>query len=399
MSLVTPQIKVYIETQSWIRRMFETAAELKAKYGAENVFDFSLGNPDVPPPKEVEKAIKKIAGQVNQPLVLGYCPNAGRPDVREALAQKVSEEQGLSVPAQNIIVTNGAAGALNALFRTILEPGDEVLGFAPYFVEYGFYTSNYGAFFRAVKTSPDTFVPDPQALENSITEKTRALIINSPNNPTGQVYNREQLESIIDVLSRKSKEYGRPIFLVSDEPYRFLTYDGMKVPALLPMYSYAVAVNSFSKSLSMAGARIGYLAAQPEMPGVETLMAGLTLSNRILGFVNAPVIGQLIIKEALNASVDIAIYEERRQAMADLLTSAGLKYTRPKGAFYFFPRVPQGYDDQQFVDALRQENIIAVPGKGFGTPGYVRFSYCVDKPIIENAADAFDRVMKKVKSR
>jgi len=397
MSLVTPQIENYIETQSWIRRMFEAASELKSRYGEENVFDFSLGNPDVPPPQNVQAALRKIADQIDQPLALGYCPNAGRPDVREALAQKVSEEQGLTVPAQNILITNGAAGALNALFRTILEPGDEVLGFAPYFVEYGFYAGNYGGMFRAINTSPDTFVPDPQALEKGITEKTRALIINSPNNPTGQVYSLEQLESIAAVLIRKSKEYNRPIFLVSDEPYRFLTYDGVKVPALLPMYPYSIVANSFSKSLSMAGARIGYLAAQPEMPKVGTLMAGLTLSNRILGFVNAPIISQMIVKEALNAGVDVSIYKERRNAMAKLLTDAGLEYDMPKGAFYFFPKVPEGFNDQQFVDALRQENIIAVPGKGFGTPGYVRLSYCVDKKIIENAAEAFDRVMQKVK--
>ncbi|MDZ7723174.1 MAG: pyridoxal phosphate-dependent aminotransferase [candidate division KSB1 bacterium] len=395
MAIVTSQIQTYIETQSWIRRMFEAAAELKAKYGPEHVFDFSLGNPDIPPPLQVSEALKEIAEQARQPLSLGYCPNAGLPDLRAALSNKVSAEQQLSLEAKHLIVTNGAAGALNALMRSVLNSGDEVLCYSPYFVEYGFYVGNYGGTFVPVESENGTFAPNLNALEQAITPKTRMMIINSPNNPTGRIYSREELKGIAGVLREKSREYGQPILLVSDEPYRFLSYN-QQVPAVLPLYRDSVVISSFSKSLSLAGARIGYLALNPNITDFELLSAGVTLSNRILGFVNAPVIGQKVVLQALNTGVDVTLYDDRRRAMAQLLDQAGLEYQMPQGAFYFFPKAPSGLYDQEFVDALRKENIIAVPGKGFGCPGYVRLSYCVNKDIIERAREPMLRVMQSI---
>ncbi len=395
MTLVTPQIEHYNQTQSWIRRMFEAAAELKAKYGADNVYDFSLGNPDVPPPQAVADALHQVADHAAEPLALGYCPNAGRPEVRAALAERVAREQQTDLTGDQIIITSGAAGALNIIFRAVLQSGDQVVTPAPYFVEYGFYAGNYGATLVPVPSKPTTFELDFAALGEAITEKTRAVIINSPNNPTGVVYTQDELEKIAAVLQVKSEQFGRPILLISDEPYRFLAYDDEAVPPLLPVYPYSLVVSSFSKSLSMAGVRIGYIAVRPDMPGVGMLMNGLILANRILGFVNAPVVGQQVVAKTLNAGVDARVYDERRKAMAELLDEAGIVYAMPKGAFYFFPKSPIE-DDKAFVDLLMNENIIAVPGSGFGYPGYFRLSYCVDVSIIRSARQALLNVMQKL---
>jgi len=396
MSLVTPQIEQYIKTQSWIRRMFEAAAELKAKFGAENVFDFSLGNPDVPPPSQVADAVKNIAAAADKPLALGYCPNAGLPDTRAALAKKVAFEQDTDLSANHIIVTSGAAGALNTILRTVLLAGEEIVCFAPYFVEYGFYAANYGGQLKAVPAKDMTFAVDIEALEQAIGPNTRAMIINSPNNPTGVVYSEQDLQALAAVLSEKSQQYGRPILLIADEPYRFLTYDNVAVPPVLPHYDYSIVVSSFSKSLSMAGERIGYIAVNPRMSGADLLLSGLILSNRILGFVNAPIIGQKIISEAINSGVDVAVYDARRKAMAAVLDAVGIEYTMPEGAFYFFPKAPAGMDDKEFVDVLMRENIIAVPGAGFGCPGYFRLTYCVDQSIIEASKPAWHKAMQKI---
>lgn len=395
MSLITPQIEHYIQTQSWIRRMFEAASELKSRVGADQVFDFSLGNPDVPPPPQVSRALAEIAEKAHSPMSLGYGPNAGLPSLRAKLAEWVSVQQQTEVSAQHIVITSGAAGALNTIFRTILTPGDQVVCFAPYFVEYGFYAGNYGGVLKPVNTKAPDFRVDADALDHAITPKTRAMIINSPNNPTGVIYSQQDLDQIAAVLSAKSKQYGKPILLLSDEPYRFLAFDDVKVPPVLPAYSHSIVVSSFSKSLSLAGERIGYLAVHSQMPEGDLLPAGLTLANRILGFVNAPMIGQLIIQYALSAGVDVSIYDERRKAMAAVLDEVGIEYTMPKGAFYFFPKAPDGYDDKSFVDLLLTENIIAVPGKGFGYPGYFRLTYCVDKAIIERSLPAWQRIMGK----
>ena len=393
MPLLSQQITSHIKDGSWIRRMFEAGIELKQQHGAENVFDFSLGNPDLPPPPAVAEALNELADKAREPLAFGYVPNAGLPDLRARLAGMISKEQNVDVSAGEVIVTCGAAGALNVLMRCLLEPGDDVICMAPYFVEYGFYAGNFGGVLRPVDTVRPTFALDIAAIGRAITPRTRAVIINSPNNPTGQISTEQELRELSDVLARASAGRDRPIFLISDEPYRFLTYDGTTVPPVLPLYPHAIIAGSFSKSLSLAGERLGYLAWNPAIEGSAALSAGFTLANRILGFVNAPVIGQYLLDKALSAGgVDVSIYDERRHAMAEVLRQAGIDFQMPQGAFYFFPEAPGG-DDQAFVERLREQNILAVPGSGFGFPGHFRLAFCMDKRIIERSADAFKRVM------
>ncbi|MFP4167378.1 MAG: pyridoxal phosphate-dependent aminotransferase [Desulfonatronovibrionaceae bacterium] len=390
MGLLSAQVAGYIEKSSWIRRMFEAGQELKEKYGPDNVFDFSLGNPDVPPPESVGHALQKSAAAAGKPLGFGYMPNAGFPDLRRALAEKISREEAIPVPADNLLLTCGAAGALNVFLRAVLEPGEEVVCPAPYFVEYGFYAQNHGGTLVPVPALEPDFRLDINALEASIGEKTRAVLLNSPNNPTGRIYTEEELDALAGVLAAKSEKSGRPVFLVSDEPYRFLSYDGRKVPSLLGRYPYSIVVNSFSKSLGLAGERIGYAAVSPEMPGGGELVGGMVLANRILGFVNAPVLGQKILLHSLESSVDTRVYARRREMLSRILDSAGLEYPRPEGGFYFFVRSPTG-DDQDLIDALMDQNVLAVPGSGFGFPGYVRFAFCVPDKVISGSEQAVIR--------
>lgn len=393
MTMLADQINGYIDRASWIRKMFETGAAMKAEFGADAVFDFSLGNPDLPPPAEVRKALADLAEEADRPFVFGYMPNPGYPWAREALAGRISEEQGVRVEAGDVIITCGAAGAINVFFRTVLNPGDEIVCPAPFFVEYGFYAENHQGVFRPVPSDPDTFALDLAAMEEAVTEKTRVVLVNSPNNPTGQIYTREELEGLAAILTRKSEEFGRPIYLISDEPYRFLAYDDVAIPSLLDIYPYSAVMSSFSKNLSLAGERVGYAVLAPDMPGKETLMNGLTLANRILGFVNAPAVGQVLMAKAINAGVDISVYVERRNAMARVLDDAGIEYAMPKGAFYFFPKVPAKFagDDVAFVNRLQEEKVLAVPGRGFGMPGYVRLSFCVPLETITGSAEGFKR--------
>ncbi|RQD56896.1 MAG: pyridoxal phosphate-dependent aminotransferase [Desulfonatronovibrio sp. MSAO_Bac4] len=390
MALISKQISTYLEKASWIRKMFEAGAELKNKYGAENVFDFSLGNPDVPPPVEIKQGLLELAEKADKPFALGYMPNSGLPVAREKLSEYLSREQQVSLSPQDIIITCGAAGGINAFFRATLEPGDEVVCPAPFFVEYGFYAENFQGRLIPVKSKPMTFELDIEALEKAMTPKTRVVLINSPNNPTGRIYSESELAALIDLIKEKSKEHGKPIFLVSDEPYRFLAYDGVKVPSVMTMYDHSIVVSSFSKSLSLAGERVGFLAVHPDMPDKQELLGGVTLTNRILGFVNAPVIGQILMEKAINARVDISIYEKRRKLMAKVLEEAGIKFTLPGGGFYFFPQAPKG-DDQAFTQKLFQENVLAVPGTGFGYPGYVRFAFCVPEDVISRSGPALKK--------
>lgn len=395
MSLISKQMEGYLGRASMIRRMFEQGIALKKEHGEDAVCDFSLGNPDLPSPASIKTKLADLAKHADEPGIFGYMPNGGYPWVREALAKYLAAEQQSPVGPEDVLITCGAAGAINALFRAVLNPGDEVLAIAPYFVEYGFYTENSGGCFRAVNSAPD-FTPDMDALEAAFTPSVRALIVNSPNNPTGQVYTRQQMQAIAALLGRKSKEYGRPIYLVSDEPYRFLTYDGVKVEPVLPLYEYTVAVGSFSKSLGLAGERVGYLAIAPQMPDKQTLINACTLTNRILGFVNPPVIGQHLMAAGLGSEVDTGIYARRRDKMAAVLDGAGIEYIMPKGAFYFFPKAPGG-DDQAFVKSLVDELILAVPGTGFGCPGHFRMTFCVDEKIIDRSAQGFIRAANKYK--
>jgi aspartate aminotransferase len=388
MQILASQISGYLERASWIRRMFEEGARLKAEFGADKVYDFSLGNPDLPPPAAVGRGLAELAQVADAPFALGYMPNAGYDDARAKLAAHLSGEQGCALEAGDLILTCGAAGGLNALFRAVLEPGDEVLSPAPFFVEYGFYTENHGGVFKSVRARELTFDLDLEAMAAAIGPKTRVVLVNSPNNPTGAVYSREQMQGLADILKKKTAEYGRPVFLAADEPYRFLAFDGVEVPALLPLYEYAVVVSSFSKNLSLAGERVGFVVAAPQMPDKGKLMAGLILANRILGFVNAPAVGQKLMAAALGASVDAGVYDGRRRAMAEVLDAAGYEYSMPKGAFYFFPKAPGG-DDIAFVQKLKEQRVLAVPGTGFGFPGYFRLTFCVDEKVIRAAGEGF----------
>ncbi len=404
MQTVTGQIKLSMAGSSWIRKMFEKGLELKKQYGADRVCDFSLGNPDVPPPAKTKEVLEAIAAKAIEPLGLGYCPNAGLPPVREAIAGYLSKQQACAIDAGHVIMTVGAAGALVSFFRAVVEPGDEIICPAPYFVEYGSYCGHFGGVLKAIASKPDEgFRPDFDAMEAAITPKTRAFLVNSPNNPTGCIYSEADMRRLADIVNRvnaqREAELGdaaRPLYLLSDEPYRAFAYDGAVVPPVMPLTPYAVVLGSFSKTLSLAGERIGYVAIHPEMPDGAMLVNAVTLTNRTLGFVNAPVIGQRLAAQLLDQTVDLEIYDRRRKLMAKVLREAGIEFTEPKGAFYFFPKAPGG-DDLKFVDALQEELILVVPGRGFGMAGHVRLSCSVDEKIIARSAEGFKRAVAKLR--
>ena len=402
MQTVTNQIKESMAGSSWIRKMFEKGIELKRLHGADAVCDFSLGNPDVPPPLKAKAVLEAIAAEAVKPLGLGYCPNAGIPAVREAIAAYLSRQQQSPVSAANVVMTVGAAGALVSFFRAVIEPGDEVICPAPYFVEYGSYCGHFGGVLKPVPSLADEgFRPDLAAIEAAITPKTRALLINSPNNPTGCIYAEDDMKRLAELVDRVNAargDEGRPLFLLSGEPYRAFAYDGATVPSVLPLTPYSVVLGSFSKTLSLAGERIGYLVVSPAMPDGATLVNAVTLTNRTLGFVNAPVIGQRLATALLDETVDLDIYDRRRKLMAKVLADAGVEFAMPRGAFYFFPKAPGG-DDLAFVDALQDELILAVPGRGFGMAGFVRLSCSVDEKIIARSAEGFKRAVAKMKGR
>ena len=398
MELVNGEISKAMGNSSWIRRMFEAGLELKKQYGPDKVYDFSLGNPDLPPPPEVKRALTAIAGHADEPFSIGYMPNAGFANVRELVAKRVSAEQGRAIPGANVIMTCGAAGGLNVFFRAVLEPGDEVIVPTPYFVEYDFYAGNFGGKLVKAPSKELTFELDLAAFERAFSPRTRAVIINSPNNPTGRIYTRGELEALAELIRAMEKKYDRAIYLISDEPYRFLNFAGSELPPVMGLFPHAVVIGSYSKNLSLAGERLGYIAVDSGIPGTEKLMAALTMCNRILGFVNAPALGQKILAECIDAEVDPAIYRERRDAMAKVLDGAGIEYTMPQGAFYFFPKSPTA-DEGVFIDALLKERVLAVPGRGFGRPGYFRVAFCVDKSVIEGAADGFKAAVAAVVGR
>jgi aspartate aminotransferase len=391
MQMVATEIAAQVGKASWIRRMFEAGAELKQRLGAERVCDFSIGNPDLPPPPAAAAALRAIADNLGQPLALGYPPNAGLPGLRAALARKLAAEQEMpDLQARHVLVTCGAAGALTSFFRAVLEPGDEVVCPSPYFVEYGFYCGHFGGVLKPVPSLPPVFAPAVPDLLAAIGPRTRVLLLNSPNNPAGCVYGAAELAALAGGLDELNAQRARPVFLLMDEPYRFLTYDGAVVPPVLPLSRFALLVGSFSKSLSLAGERVGYLCLHPRLPEVGVLADAVAMTMRTLGFVNAPVIGQMLAEAVLDDGVDLAVYAARRAAMARVLTEAGIAFAPPRGAFYFFPAAPGG-DDLAFVQRLLRENILAVPGVGFGCPGHFRLSFSVDTAVIERAAEGFRR--------
>ncbi len=389
--LLAEEIELFLEKSSWIRKMFEAGIELKKKYGKDNVYDFSLGNPDMPPPAQIKEAMLKIGEEIVVPYGLGYMPNSGYMDVRNNLAKFVSEEQKVEVSGEDVILTCGAAGGLNVFFKAVLDPEAEVICPRPYFVEYKFYVLNHGGNFISVKTLED-FHLDISAISENINLRTKVVLINSPHNPTGVVYSYNELKELGDLLRQKSLEIGHPIYLVSDEPYRFLTYNGSKVPSIFDVYDYSIIVSSFSKSLSLAGERVGYIAVNPSIKGKNKLLDGLIFTNRILGFVNAPAIGQRLLNYLLGENIDISIYEKKKKLMQDILEEAGYEFIPPEGGFYFFPKAPGG-DDVDFAKRLQEERILVVPGSGFEGKGYFRISITVPEKIIISSKEGFKRAL------
>ncbi|RUM89508.1 MAG: pyridoxal phosphate-dependent aminotransferase [Thermodesulfatator sp.] len=391
--MIAAQVKAYLERASWIRKMFEEGARLKARYGADRVCDFSLGNPDVPPPPEVHQALEEILAE-DRPELHAYMPNAGFPFAREAMARKVEREQGVSLSAEEVVLTCGAAGGLNIIFKALLDPGDEVVFPSPFFVEYVFYVENHQGVPRPVPTRED-FSLDLGALEAAIGEKTKAVLINSPHNPTGRLYPEEDVAALAELLREKSRILGRPVYLISDEPYRNLVFDGRRTPSIFKHYRASFVVSSFSKELSLPGERIGFVAVHPEMPGKEEVLAALILANRILGFVNAPALAQRIAARCAQALVDVSVYQRRRDLFCEILSEAGLEFVRPEGAFYLFPRTP--IDDVEFCRLLQEELILAVPGRGFGAPGHIRLAFCVDESVIARSREGFQRAVERAR--
>ncbi len=391
---IAERVKAALERSSWIRKMFEEGARLKAEHGAENVFDFSLGNPNLPPPDAFRQTLRELVDQ-ETPGAHGYMPNAGFPDVRRAVADYVGREQGVDLGPEHIVMTVGAGGALNTLFRALLNPGDEVVVPRPYFVEYNFYLENHGGVIRTVPTT-EGFDLDIGAIDAAIGPKTRAVLINSPNNPTGKVYSRQNLEALRDLLERRAAETGRTIYLISDEPYRKIVYDGVEVPPILSLFRNAFVCTSYSKDLSIPGERIGYIAASPGMDQVDLVMGALTFTNRILGYVNAPALMQRAVARLQGQSVDIDAYRRNRDRLYQGLVDAGYECYKPEGAFYLFPKSPIP-DDVAFVRELQKENILAVPGSGFGGPGYFRLAYCCAPETIERSLPGFRRAIERVR--
>jgi aspartate aminotransferase len=378
-----------------IRKMFEEGNRLKKEYGADKVFDFSLGNPDIEPPPAFHRVFLRLARE-DRKGSHGYMPNAGYPEVREALAAKASREQGVSIDGSHIVMAVGAAGGLNVVFKAILDEGDEVIVTRPYFMEYRAYVANHGGVLVEVDSTAD-FGLDPGAVKAALSPKTKAVLINSPHNPTGRIYPAADIAALARLLS----EHGAP-YLIADEPYREISYEGT-VPPILAAYDNSIVVSSYSKSLSLPGERIGYVAVGPRVPDKEELVNALIYATRILGFVNAPALMQRIVAELSFARVDVDTYARRRAAFTRILDEVGIRYAKPEGAFYLFCQVParkadpgregEG-DDRAFVELLKRQLILGVPGSGFGKPGWLRFAYCVDEAIIRASEPAFKRAME-----
>ena len=383
---IAEKIRIMKENSSFIRKMFETGSRLKKEFGAENVYDFSLGNPYPNPPALMTDILLKEAAREE---LHGYMPNAGYPDVREKVAAYVSREQNVSMDLSSIVMTSGAGGALNVILKTILNPGDKVLVGRPCFVEYRFYCDNHGGELVMVDSARN-FDLDLESFEEAVDSKTAAVIINSPNNPTGRVYTESNLRGLAGLLDRKSREYGRRIYIISDEPYRKIVYGDTVVPSIMVIYSHSAICTSYSKDLSLSGERIGYLAVHPGAESFQDIMDGAVLCNRILGYVNAPALMQRVVAELQGISVNVEEYRKKRDRLTAILNSVGFDLKPPEGAFYLFPAVPGG-DDLACTAVLQEEKILAVPGRGFGQPGYIRLAYCVSDEVIERSLPAFEK--------
>jgi len=371
--------------------MFEEGEERKIRFGAENVFDFSLGNPNLEPPPRFKQVLGEL---INDPAEgrHAYMPNAGFPETRQTVADYLTRFNQPTFTPEEIVMTVGAGGGLNVVLKTLLDPGDEVIIPKPYFVEYNFYLENHQGIPKVVPTKQD-FSLDIDAIERAVTKKTKAILINSPNNPTGRIYRVGELEQLADLLSRYSRKHKKPIYLISDEPYRKIVYDNIIVPSVFDVYSESFVVTSFSKDLSLPGERIGYVAVHPDMSDKKMVIAGMVFSNRILGYVNAPAFMQRAISRLLEESIEISVYQNKRNMLCSALASFGYDFVKPEGAFYLFPRTPDK-DDVAFVTTLQEENILTVPGSGFGGPGHFRIAYCVSDAVIQGALPGFKKVIE-----
>jgi aspartate aminotransferase len=378
---------------SWIRRMFEEGARLKKERGAANVFDLTLGNPCLDPPPAFFESIRQEL-EDNQTGKYAYMSNAGYPETRSAVAAYLHRRRGLNIEGNHILMTCGAAGGLNVVLKTLLNPGEEVILLAPFFPEYPFYADNHGGRTRIVETRND-FSLDPQAVEAAISSTTKAILLNSPNNPTGKMYDHSSLRELANALHRAEKRTGKPLYLISDEPYGDIVFDGKTLPDLFQFHQNTLLVTSYSKGLSIPGERLGYVALHPEIEEPELLMDGLCFSNRTLGYVNAPATMQRVIRRIPDARVDPTPYQKRRDLLCDGMAEAGYSFEKPDGAFYLFPKSPDP-DDVSFVSALLQQGVLVVPGSGFGRPGHFRIAYCVEDVVIKNALPVFARVLRDV---
>ena len=389
--MIAEKMRPLVENNSAIRAMFEEGKRLAAIYGPENVYDFSLGNPNVPAPEAVNRAITDIVAEEASTMVHGYMSNAGFEDVRDTVAQSLNRRFGTQFHLENILMTVGAASGMNVILKTVLDPGDEVIVFAPYFMEYGSYVRNYDGVLVTVSPDTSSFQPNISELKEKITKRTKAVIINTPNNPTGVVYSSETLEQIAAVMKAKEEEYRTSIVLISDEPYRELAYDGVEVPYVTPFYHNTVVCYSYSKSLSLPGERIGYLVIPDELEDSKAVIAAATIANRVLGCVNAPSLMQRVIMRCIDEKVNVEAYDRNRNLLYNGLTGFGFECIRPEGAFYLFVKSPDA-DDRAFSDVCKKHRLLVVPGTSFACPGYVRISYCVSYEQIERSLPAFEAV-------
>lgn len=395
--MISNKMKTMVSNSSVIRAMFEEGKRLSEIYGEENVFDYSIGNPNIEAPSEIKDIIIKILNEENPNKLHGYMNNSGYEDVREGIAENINVKYNTKLNYENIVMTCGAAGGLNIILKGILNPGDEVIIFAPFFGEYINYVNNFDGKIKIVSADTKSFQPNLKELEKEITSKTKAIIINSPNNPSGVIYNENTIIKMSKILKMKEEELGSQIYLISDEPYREIIYDNAKVPCILNYYDNSFIGYSYSKSLSLPGERIGYVVVNSKIKDFKEMVASLNISNRILGFVNAPSLFQRVIKESLNLEVDSNIYKKNRDLLYNHLIQIGFECMKPEGTFYLFPKSPID-NDVKFCEDAKKFNILAVPGSTFGCPGYFRLSYCISYEKIEKSLKAFDNLMNLYKS-
>jgi len=389
--MIAEKMKPLVQNNSAIRAMFEEGKRLAGIYGAENVYDFSLGNPNVPAPEAIKTAIMEILNEEESTFIHGYMSNAGYEDVRAAIAEELNERFQTAFRMENLIMTVGAASGLNIVLKTILNPGDEVITFAPYFLEYNSYVRNYDGILTAIAPNTDTFQPDLEAFSQAIGEKTKAVIINSPNNPTGVVYSEETISRLGEILREKSREVGHAIVLISDEPYRELAYDGVFVPFVTKYYENTIICYSYSKSLSLPGERIGYVLIPDEVEDSREVIQAAVIANRVSGSVNAPSLIQRVIKRCVHERANIEAYEKNRNLLYSSLVKFGFSCIKPEGAFYLFVKSPAA-DEKAFCEICKKHNVLVVPGSSFACAGYVRISYCVSYEQIERSLPAFEKI-------